>query len=352
MSDPVFFEPSRRFSLAEIATLTGAELRTPSKADVYVSGLASLDSGREGFLVFAEGKKNGTAVSGTSASALLCTADLAHSVSPDCAVLVSLKPQRDFALVGRMMFPTAARPGPLTGETGVSPSAHVDPTARIEEGVVIEPGAIVGPGAGIGSGTVIAPNAVIGRNAQIGRDCYVGAGAVIQNALVGNGVIIHSGVRIGQDGFGFVAGRAGPEKMPQLGRVVIQDHVEIGANTTVDRGALGDTVIGEHTKIDNLVQIAHNVRIGRSCLIAGQCGLSGSVTLGDGVMLGGGVGIADHLTIGSGAAIAASSGLMHNVPPGEKWGGTPAMPLWEFMRFVAQVKRLSNKRSGKAQGDV
>ena len=215
--------------------------------------------------------------------------------------------------------------------------------------MVIEAGAVVGPGAGIGAGSVIAPNAVIGHNVQIGRNCHVGAGATLQNALLGNSVIIHAGVRIGQDGFGFVAGRAGPEKMPQLGRVVIQDHVEIGANSTVDRGALGDTIVGEHTKIDNLCQIAHNVRIGRSCLIAGQCGLSGSVTLGDGVMLGGGVGIADHLSIGSGAAIAAGSGLMHNVPAGEKWGGSPAMPMWDYLRGVAQLRRLGKERTGRAR---
>jgi UDP-3-O-[3-hydroxymyristoyl] glucosamine N-acyltransferase len=351
MSDPVFFEPTRRFSVAEIATLTGAELRTPSKADAVVTAVASLDAAGEGDLVFAEGKRNGQAASGSRATAILCTADLVPSAAPGCAVLVSARPQRDFALVGRLMFPTAARPAAMTGETGVSPAAHVDETARIEAGAIVEPGAIIGPRAAIGSGTVVAPNAVIGHDVQVGRDCHVGAGVTLQSALVGNGVIIHPGARIGQDGFGFVAGRAGPEKMPQLGRVVIQDHVEIGANTAIDRGALGDTVIGEHTKIDNLCQIAHNVRIGRSCLIAAQCGISGSVTLGDGVMMGGAAGVADHLTIGSGAAIAAASGVMHDVPPGGKWGGVPAMPLMEYMRFITQVKRLAKERTGRARDD-
>lgn len=349
MSDPVFFEPSRRFSVAEIASLTGAELRTPALADTAISGLAAVDAGQEGLLVFAEGKRNAAALSATAASAVLCSADLAQAVSPHCAVLVSSAPQRDFALIGRIMFPAAAMPGPFTGETAISPAAHIDPAARVEAGAIIEAGAIVGPGAAIGTGTVVAPNAVIGRNVQIGRNGYVGAGATVQNALIGNSVIIHPGVRIGQDGFGFVAGRAAPEKMPQLGRVVIQDHVEIGANTSIDRGALADTIIGEHTKIDNLCQIAHNVRIGRCCLIAGQCGISGSVTLGDGVMLGGGAGIADHLSVGSGAAIAAGSGLMHNVPPGEKWGGSPAMPIWEYMRGVAQLRRIGKERTGRAR---
>ena len=146
---------------------------------------------------------------------------------------------------------------------------------------------MIGPLAAIGAGTIVAPNAVIGRFCQIGRDCYVGPGASIQYALIGNRVIIHAGAKIGQDGFGFVAGARGPERIPQIGRVVIQDDVEIGANTTIDRGAMADTIIGEGTKIDNLVQIAHNVRIGRGCIIAGHCGISGSVTMGDYVMLGG-----------------------------------------------------------------
>ncbi|RUW38975.1 UDP-3-O-(3-hydroxymyristoyl)glucosamine N-acyltransferase, partial [Mesorhizobium sp. M8A.F.Ca.ET.021.01.1.1] len=177
------------------------------------------------------------------------------------------RPQQAFALVGRLLFPTAATPGPMTGETGVSPHAHVDPTAHVEAGVVIEAGAVVGPGVSIGSGTVIAPNAVIGQSCQIGRDGYVGPGASIQYALIGNRVIIHGGARIGQDGFGFVGGAKGPERVPQIGRVVIQDDVEIGSNSTVDRGAMSDTIIGQGTKIDNLVQIAHNVRIGRNCIV-------------------------------------------------------------------------------------
>ncbi|TKB48823.1 MAG: UDP-3-O-(3-hydroxymyristoyl)glucosamine N-acyltransferase, partial [Mesorhizobium sp.] len=259
-------------------------------------------------------------------------------------VLVHPRPQQAFAMVGRLLFPAAATPGPMTGETGISPHAHIDATAHVEAGAIIEAGAVIGPRAAVGSGTVIAPHAVIGPSSQIGRDGYVGPGASVQYALIGNRVIIHGGARIGQDGFGFVAGAKGPERVPQIGRVIIQDDVEIGSNTTVDRGAMSDTIIGQGTKIDNLVQIAHNVRIGRNCIIAGLSGISGSVTVGDNVTMGGGVGLADHLTIGSGAKLAARSGFMSNVPAGEIWGGYPAQPMAEAMREIAALRRLARTR--------
>nr|WP_244500346.1 UDP-3-O-(3-hydroxymyristoyl)glucosamine N-acyltransferase [Methyloceanibacter methanicus] len=186
----------------------------------------------------------------------------------------------------------------------------------------MEPGAIVGPDAQIGQGTTIASGAVVGFRVHIGRDSYIGPNACVTHALIGNRVILHAGVAIGQDGFGFAMGREGHMKVPQIGRVVVQDDVEIGANSTVDRGALRDTIIGEGTKIDNLVQIGHNVIVGRHCIIVSQTGISGSSELGDFVALGGQVGLVGHLKIGAGAQIAASSNVRGDVPAGARWGGT------------------------------
>jgi UDP-3-O-[3-hydroxymyristoyl] glucosamine N-acyltransferase len=195
---------------------------------------------------------------------------------------------------------------------------------------------------------VIAAGAVIGPDVRIGRDCAIGAGAAIINALIGDRVIIHSGARIGHDGYGYAPGPKGLEKIPHVGRVIVQDDVEIGTNTTIDRGGIRDTVIGEGSKIDNLVQIGHNVTIGRHCILAGHAGVSGSVTIGDHAVLGGKVGIADHVTIGEGASVTAGSGVMHNIGAGERWGGYPATTAREWMRGVALLRRLL--RAGHTRG--
>jgi len=352
MSDPVFFSPVRRIDAAQVAELCGASLGNPDAAGVAITGIASADQGGPGDLVFLEGRRGAGLLPKLRAGAVLCTADLAPSVPAGIAVLVTPRPQQAFALIARHLFPDATKPGPwFSAVAGISPSAHVASDAQVESGATIEAGAVVGPGAMIGAGTVIAPNAVIGPSCQVGRNTFVGPGASIQAALIGDRVIIHAGARIGADGFGFVSGRAGLEKVPQIGRVIIQDNVEIGANTTIDRGALGDTIIGDGTKIDNLVQIGHNVRIGRSCAIAAQVGISGSVVIGDYVMLGGRVGIGDHLTIGSGAQLAAGSGLMHDVPAGERWGGAPAQPMKSWLREVSLLRGMAQERSRRKNGN-
>jgi UDP-3-O-[3-hydroxymyristoyl] glucosamine N-acyltransferase len=353
MGDPVFFPPARRLTVGEAAAMVGGTLRQPSSASIEIEGLAAAAQGGAGKLVFIDGRKNAALLDELLAAAVLCQEDLAERVPAAVAAIITRKPAAAFARIGRALYPEAILGRSIAAmQTGIAEGAFVSPLAILEDGVTIGAGAVVGDGAEIGRGSVIAPNAVIGADCRIGRDCYVGPGASILVSLIGNRVTVHGGARLGQDGFGFHAGAAGLEKIPQIGRVVIQDDVEIGANTTIDRGALDDTVVGEGTKIDNLVQIGHNVRIGRHCAIAAQAGISGSVTIGDGVMLGGRAGIADHVNIGDGAQIAAGSGLMHDVPAGERWAGFPAKVATEFFREVYTLKKLAGdrKRKGAANG--
>jgi UDP-3-O-[3-hydroxymyristoyl] glucosamine N-acyltransferase len=351
MSDPIFFRPIRSITAGEIATFTGARLLDPSLADRSVSSLAPLAEGGDGALVYAEGARQAAWLPGLKAAAILCPEALANQAPPGTAILVSSRPQRDFCMIGRLLFPAAVRPSGITGEQGVSARALIGEGAVIEQGATVEAMAVIGPGAEIGRGTIIAAGAVVGPSCRIGRDGYVGPGASLFCALIGDRVILHPGVRIGQDGFGFVPGDRGLEKVPQVGRVIIQDDVEIGANSTIDRGTLSDTMIGEGTKIDNLVQIAHNVRIGRHCAIAAMSGISGSVEIGDFAMLGGRVGITDHVRIGDRAQIAAGSGVMNDIPPGARWAGAPAQPVRDFFREIAYTRSMAKARSRKGSGE-
>ena len=352
MTEPLFFERPNGLTAQEITALTGAVARPSAAPERQVRGIAALDRAGPRDLAFLQNPKYAAPFATTRAGICLTTERFADSAPANVAVLVTPAPYRAFVAVAQALYPSALRPSSLFAASGVSAGAHLHPTARLESGVTIDPAAVIGPGAEIGSGTIVAPTAVIGPHVRIGRDCVIGAGATIVHALVGDRVIIHAGVRIGQDGFGYLPGPRGHGKVPQVGRVIIQDGVEIGANTTIDRGAIRDTVIGEGTKIDNLVQIAHNVEIGRHCVLASHTGISGSVTVGDFVMMGGRVGIADNVTIGSGAMLAAGSGVMSHVPAGAKWGGAPAGPAREWLKGVAAVRRLANRKAadGPAEG--
>jgi UDP-3-O-[3-hydroxymyristoyl] glucosamine N-acyltransferase len=313
-----FFQQPSGLTVRDIAALTGAKPCDPARLDVVVSGIAALERARLYDLTFLDGAKHLDRLAKTGAGVCLITEALAKNAPASLTVLFTAEPFRDFVTVARKLYPQSLRPRSLFEIEGVATGAIVHPSAEIEDGVTIDPGAVIGPGAGIGAGTVIGANAVVGPGVQIGRDCSVGPGASVMHALIGDGVVLHGGCRIGQDGFRYQSSSNGHIKVPQLGRVIVQDNVEIGANTTVDRGGNGDTVIGEGTKIDNLVQISHNCVIGRHCIIVSECGLSGGVMLGDHVTLGGQVGIADHLTVGEGALIAAKSGVTSNVPAGKR----------------------------------
>jgi UDP-3-O-[3-hydroxymyristoyl] glucosamine N-acyltransferase len=341
MAKRQFFDQPKAMTVGEIVTLTGAQPRAGAELDHVITDVAPLDLAGPGDLSYFESAKYKSDLSTTQAGAVLMPERFEKEAPADLTVLWAREPYRAFVAVASKFYPKALRPFSSFDTKGVAAGASVHAAARLETGVTVDPGAVVGPGAAIGAGTVIGANAVIGPGVHIGRDCAIGPGASIIHALIGDRVLIHAGCRIGQDGFGFVMGAQGHVKVPQVGRVIIQDNVEIGANSTIDRGGMRDTVIGEGTKIDNLVQIGHNVTIGRHCIIIAQCGLSGSVTVGDRVLLGGQVGIADHLTIGEGAQIGAQSGVMSNIPAGEKWLGFPARPRGEFLRAAAASRKRS-----------
>ena len=335
--DPRFYAPLGALTLGDLAQRTGAQLH--GDAALELKNIASAAMGGRGDIAFLDGDgKSATEVS-ADISALVVNEASRPNVPDGVAHIVSPVPRYVHSVASQLMF----RPRHLdwTGDDRISPDASVHENARIA------PGAVIGPGAAIGEGTFIGPNAIIGPGVQIGRNCSIGPGASVFCALVGDHVKLLAGVSIGETGFGVMPAPGGVEDAPHFGRVILQDHVTIGANTCVDRGVFDDTIIGERTKIDNLCQIAHNVVFGRSVLMAAFGGISGSVQIGDGCMLGGRVGIADHVKVGEGVSLAASSGLFRDVEPGETWGGTPAKPVRQWMREVAWLQKNANpKKTG------
>lgn len=350
MNDPRFFPLPTPLTLSEVMSLSGARLAGTGTDATLVRGVSTLADAGPGDLAFFDSPRYRSDFLATQASVCITTEKLAADTPEGVIVLISPRPANAFVSVTRTLFSSALRPQPIFEHQGVAPGAFIHPSARLEDGVTVDPGAVIGPHAEIGAGTVICAGAVIGANVRIGRDTSIGPGVTLLHALVGNRVIIHPGARLGQDGFGFQPSPRGHVKVPQIGRVVLQDDVEIGAGTAIDRGALRDTVVGEGTKIDNLVQIAHNVVIGRHCIIVSQTGISGSATLGDFVMLGGQVGVIGHVTIGDAAQIAATSNVKDDVPPGVRWGGSPAKPVRDWFREITTLKRLAEAgahRSGE-----
>jgi UDP-3-O-[3-hydroxymyristoyl] glucosamine N-acyltransferase len=351
MTEPLFFKIAKSLTVAEIVALTGSQPCAGVPLDRVIRNIAPLDVAGPHDLTFFDNAKYLDELAGTHAGACLMAPRFVQKARPDLAVLSVRDPYRAFVTIARTLFPGSLRPSSLFGAEGVAPGAHVHATARIESGVVIDPGAVIGPGAEIGAGTIVAANAVVGPGVRIGRNCAIGAHSSIVHALIGDRVIIHPGCRLGQDGFGYTMGREGHTKVPQVGRVIVQDDVEIGAGSTIDRGANRDTVIGEGTKIDNLVQIGHNVAIGRHCVLVAQVGISGSVTLEDFVVLGARVGVNNHVTIGEGAHIAAISIVHGDVPPGARYGGFPAKPVKHWMREVFLLERLARQSANDKSGE-
>jgi UDP-3-O-[3-hydroxymyristoyl] glucosamine N-acyltransferase len=331
--DARFFDTLAPMGVGDLAALSGGEVvRGSERIIAHVAPLAVADRMAVAFL---GDRKFLEALGATSAGCVIVPPEAVDSAPMDAAVIVSGTPQAAWAAAALALHGSRAL-------IAVSPGQVCE-----DDSVVIEPGVVLGDGARIGRGTRIGANTVIGPGVQIGRDCAIGSNVTVGFALIGDRVKIYAGARIGEAGFGAAGGATGPVDVPQLGRVILQDGVTIGANTCIDRGAFDDTVIGENTKIDNLVMIAHNCVLGRNVLMAGNTGISGSVRVGDNVMFGGKAGVGDHITIGEGARVAAGAGVLADIPAGETWSGYPAKPIRQFLRETVWVSRQARRKGAR-----
>jgi len=343
--DPRFFGRTGPHPLAAVAAAALGRVQ-PDEADsmLRLHGIAPLQSAGPGEVSFIDNRKYADLLQATRAGAVIVHPDLAPRVPAGTSAIVTPEPYAGWARAAALFHPPPpVRPG-VHPTAVISPGADVDASAEIGPLVVIGEGAQVGPRCRIGAG------AVIGDNVVMGSDCRVGPLASISHSLLGDRVYVYAGARIGQEGFGFVATDAGFITVPQLGRVVLHDDVEVGANSTIDRGAAPDTVIGAGSRLDNLVQIGHNVRLGRCCIVVSQAGISGSTVLGDFVVIAAQAGLTGHLRIGAKARVGAQAGVMADVADGAAVVGSPAQPLREFFRGVATLRKLA--RSPRTGGDA
>lgn len=337
MVDKHFYNAKENVTLAQIAEVTSAVLTDTAKANETVSDIATMAQAGAEDICFFYDRKSKEAAAQIKAKACITTQDLQQFLPENVVALLCENPKLAFIKLNEFMYaekkPTA----------GIDDSAKIAGSAHIGENCSIGANVVIDENVKIGDNCVIEPNAVIGQGCQIGSNCRIGNNASIAYSIIGDNCYIYTGARIGQDGFGFemIAGKH--HRIPQLGRVIIGNDVEVGANTCIDRGALDDTVIGDGSRIDNLVQIAHNDKLGRGCVIVSQVGIAGSCTLGDYVVLGGQVGLADHLNIGSGAQVAAQSGVMRDIEAGVVMMGSPCVPFKDYMRQVSFLQKNSKK---------
>jgi len=345
MADPRFYDNRGPFTLADVCAHAKVELPGGADGAARIFDLATLEGAGAQHLAFCASKAALAALAQTKAG--FCFIDKSAGVVKVPAGTIGLpcnSAQHAFAAALNLFYPENML-------ALWSQNAAIDPTAKIGNGATLAPGVVIGPNVEIGERTRIGPNAVIGRGVSIGRDCEIGSNVTIANSYIGDGVVIFPGTQIGQPGFGFASSAKGHIKIPQIGRVIVQDKVEIGACCAIDRGAIGDTVIGEGTKIDNLVQIGHNTHIGRHCIIVSQVGISGSCEIGDFVVMGGQAGVADHAIIGDGTRLAARTGVMPGVlPPGRDYGGAPARPVKDWLRESIVLARLAKAKKRDDDG--
>lgn len=338
MADPRFFIRQGPFTLAELAQHTGSRLADDALAGKTVSDVAPLDRAEPKDIAFLDNPKYVDSFRFSRAGACFIRERYADMAPAGTALVFTEDPYRCYALTSQRFYPVHA-PG-----DGIAKTAIIDQTAKLGKDCHVQHGAVIGANVEIGDRCTIGANAVLHDGVKIGSDTRIGALTSISHAYIGNRVIIHRGVHIGQDGFGFAMNREGHVKVPQLGRVMVDDDVEIGAGTCIDRGTGPDTTIGAGSKIDNLVQIGHNVQVGRGAVIVAQTGIAGSTRIGDGAVLGGQVGISGHVKIGAGVKLAAKSGVMGDIPAGAAYGGSPAVPVKDWHRQTIALARLSKLR--------
>ena len=340
MADARFFDRRGPFSLSELADVGEARLAVGDGGRSIADVAALSDAGADD-LTFLDNPRYVGELSSSAAGACVLAERHARRAPEGMALLLSDTPYRSYALIAAAFYP------PAMAQAGIDSSASIDSTAKLGAGTQVGPQSTIAAQAEIGADCLIEANVSIGRGVVIGSGSRIGAGCTLSHCLIGERVTIYPGVRVGQDGFGFASDARGHVKVPQIGRVLIGDDCEIGANTTIDRGSTRDTVIGTGCWIDNLVQIGHNVVLGRGCIVVAMAGISGSTTVGDFVAIGGQAGIAGHLTIGSGAQIGAQAGVMSNVEAGARIVGSPALDAREFFRQQATLKRLSKAKAAK-----
>jgi UDP-3-O-[3-hydroxymyristoyl] glucosamine N-acyltransferase len=346
LGDPRFFERAGPYSLSELAASIQAELLRPELCDGKpLIGVAPLQTASPEQVSVLHNPRYAGELEQTRAGVVIVKPSFGARVPPSSTALLVADPHEAWARIACLFHP-APKPVP-----GVHPSAVIDPAAMVDGTAEIGANAVIAARAEIGAGCQIGPGAVIGPGVVMGPGCRIGALASISHALLGARVYVYPGARIGQEGFGFAITKTGFLTVPQLGRVILHDDVEIGANSTVDRGASHDTVIGAGTRIDNLVQLGHNAQLGRNCLMAAQSGMSGSSVLGDFVQIGAQAGLTGHLTVGDKARIGAQAGVMSDVPAETAIVGSPAMPIKEFFRNVAVLRRLARKTAGDTSAD-
>lgn len=338
MVDTRFYNKSGSYTIRELADFCGAQLGPKVDPDQVISDIASLHKAEVGHVSCFHNPKYLDQFKETKASACLVASSYASYAPENVAVLISEKPYRAYGQIAGLFYT------PFKREPGISPQAVIHPTAKLGKNCFVGPFVIVEAHANIGNDCVIEAHTVIGHSVEMGDGCHVGSHVTITHTLMGKHVVIKSGARIGQKGFGFHMDEAGHLNIPQLGRVILEDEVEVGSNTTIDRGAESDTVIGYGSRIDNLVQIAHNVQMGENCVIVSQVGIAGSTQLGRYVVLAGQVGVAGHLTIGDGVRAAAQSGIIRDIEKGQTVGGYPAAPVRDWHRQTVALKKLIEKK--------